>query len=129
MRPLILACGIWSFGLIVVFLGLITSEPGDPDLMGRIILDHKPFCESFVVQTERGFVILDWEDGHLTFGASDTIVGPIHSRGLQTFDIVGRGVMNARVYQWTPNLPHAERAFQDRCGLDVGSPIGTAFLP
>jgi hypothetical protein len=128
MKPLFLACGIWFAAFAAALLGLATTGPGNPDLVGQIVFDDKPFCQSFVVQTDRGFVLLDWEDGNTTFGETDTIIGPLHARGLQTFAVVGRGTMEATVYVWTPSLLHADQTFRDRCGLDRGSAIGTALV-
>jgi hypothetical protein len=128
MKPLLLACGIWFAAFAAALFGLATTLPGQPDVTGQIILDHQPFCQSFVVQTDSGFLLLDWEDGNLHFGETDTIVGPFGSRGLQTFDVVGRGTMEARIYLSTHNLLHADQSFRDRCGLDRGAPIGTALM-
>jgi hypothetical protein len=128
MKPLLLACGVWLFAFAGAVLGLIMSRPGHPDLTGQVILDHKPFCQSFVVQIDRDFVILDWEDGVLTFGETDTIVGPLRTGGLHRFDVIGRGVIEARLYIRTPNLLHAEQTFRARCGLDDGISAGTALV-
>jgi hypothetical protein len=127
MKALFLACGIWLAAFTMAVVGLITTSPGNSDRLGQIILDHKPFCQSFVVQTEERFVLLDWEDGNLTFGETDTIKGPLHNRGLHTFEVIGRGLMEARLYEWTSNRLHAEQTFRGRCGLDRGSPVGTAL--
>ena len=129
MQALILACGLWVVAFAAVVLGLISMEPSPSDLMGQVVYDDRPFCQSFLVQTDRGFAILDGEDANLAFGETDTIVGPLRTRGLQSFDVVGRGTIEATVYMWTPNRLHAEKAFQDRCGLDGGMPIGGVFIP
>ena len=128
MKPLFLACGIWFTAFTAALLGLITMSPGDPDLVGQIILDHKPFCQIFVVQIDRGFVLLEWEDGNLTFGETDTIIGPLHTRGIQTFKVVGRSTMEASIFERTTNRLDAEQAFRNRCGLGRDSPIGTALV-
>jgi hypothetical protein len=129
MRALILACGIWFVAFAAVVLGLISMEPSTSELIGQVVYDNRPFCQSFVVQSDRGFAILDGEDANLVFGETDTVVGPLRTRGLQSFDVVGRGIIEARLYVWTPNRLHAEQAFRDRCGLDRGMPIGAAFMP
>jgi hypothetical protein len=128
MKALILACGIWFVAFAAALLGLISMAPSTPDLIGQVVFDDRPFCQSFVVQTDRGFAILDWEDGDLSFGETDTIIGPLHTRGLQSFDVVGRGSVEARVYVWTHNRLHADQTFRDRCGLDRGVAVGTAFM-
>ena len=66
-KPL-LAFGLWCVAFAVGVVGLITSGPGNPRFTGTVVFDFKPFCQSFVVQTERGFVLLEWEDGTLFSG-------------------------------------------------------------
>jgi hypothetical protein len=129
MQALILACGLWCIAFTAAVLGLISMEPSASDLMGQVVYDDRPFCQSFVVQTDRGFAILDGKDVHLAVGETDMIIGPLRSRGLQSFDAIGRGTIEATVYAWTPNRLHAEQTFRDRCGLDRGMPIGAAFMP
>jgi hypothetical protein len=75
MIKLLLAVGIWGIAIVVALLGLIATGPGNPRFTGTIVHDFKPFCRSFVVQTEQGFVILEWEDGTLFFGEGDRLVG------------------------------------------------------
>jgi hypothetical protein len=129
MQALILACGLWFGAFAAGILGLISTGPRTADLMGQVVYDDRPFCQSFVVQTDRGFAILDGEDANLAFGETDTIIGPLRTRGFQSFDVVGRGTIEARLYVWTPNRLHAEQTVRDRCGLDRGLPIGAAFMP
>jgi hypothetical protein len=69
------------------------------------------------VQTERGFVILEWEDGTLFFGEGDAMVGPLHTKGLQSIDLEGRGKVTARFDSWASDLPTALQMFRERCRL------------
>jgi hypothetical protein len=123
MSKLLLAFGIWGIAFVVVLLGLITTGPGNPRFTGTIVHDFKPFCQSFVVQTEQGFVILEWEDGTLFFGEGDRLVGPLHTKGLQSIDVEGRGQMTARFEIWVPVLAMAQQVFRERCGLAPNTPI------
>jgi hypothetical protein len=118
-----LAFGIWCLVFVAALLGLITTGPGNPRFTGTIVHDFKPFCQSFVVQTERGFVILEWEDGYLFIGEGDRLVGPLHTKGLQLIDVEGRGQMTARFETWVSNLAEAQQVFRERCGLAPNTPI------
>ena len=121
-KPLV-AFGIWCIVFGLALVGLIVTGPGNPNFTGTIVLDFKPFCQSFVVQTERGFVILAWEDGTLFFGEGDAIVGPLHTKGLQSIDVVGRGKMIARFDSWAADLPTALQVFREGCGLKPETPV------
>ena len=121
-KPLV-AFGIWCIVFGLALVGLIVTGPGNPNFTGTIVLDFKPFCQSFVVQTERGFVILEWEDGTLFFGEGDALVGPLHTKGLQSIDVVGRGKMIARFDSWAADLPTALQVFRERCGLKPDTPV------
>lgn len=121
-KPLLIF-GLWCVGFAFAILGLIIIGPGNPRFTGTIVLDFKPFCQSFVVQTERGFVILEWEDGTQFFGEGDAVVGPLHTKGLQSIDVEGRGKMTARFQTWVSDLPTALQIFRDRCGLKPDTPV------
>ncbi|WP_457094441.1 hypothetical protein [Microvirga sp. P5_D2] len=123
MTKLFLGFGIWCVAFVLTIVGIITSGPGNPRFTGTVVFDFKPFCQSFVVQTERGFVLLEWEDGTLFFGEGDSLVGPLHTIGLQSINIVGRGTMTARFVTWVPDFAAAQRAFREHCGLDQNTPI------
>jgi len=123
MTKLLLAVGFWGLAFVVALVGLITTGPGNPRFTGTIVHDFKPFCQSFVVRTERGFVILEWEDGTLFFGEGDKLVGPLHTKGVQSIDVEGRGMMMARFETWIPDLAQAQQTFRERCRLDATTPI------
>jgi hypothetical protein len=123
MTKLLLAFGIWCLVFVAALLGLIATGPGNPRFTGTIVHDFKPLCQSFVVQTERGFVILEWEDGTLFFGEGDTLIGPLHTRGLQSIDVEGRGQMTARFETWAADLAEAQQVFRERCGLSPSTPL------
>jgi hypothetical protein len=123
MTKLLLAFGIWCLVFVAALLGLITTGPGNPRFTGTIVHDFKPFCQSFVVQTERGFVVLEWEDGTLFFGEGDTLIGPLHTRGLQSIEVEGRGQMTARFETWVSDLTEAQQVFRERCGLSPSTPL------
>jgi hypothetical protein len=126
MLPLFLACGIWLVAFATAIVGLVVTGSGAPNQTGTIVLDHKPFCVSFVVETKQGFALLDWVDGDLAFGETDSIVGPLHTGGLQSFDVAGRGMLKARVSSQMSDLPRAEQAFRERCGIDRSTPLEAA---
>jgi hypothetical protein len=121
-KPL-LAFGLWCVAFVVGVVGLITTGPGNPRFTGTVVFDFKPFCQSFVVQTERGFVLLEWEDGTLFFGEGDSLVGPLHTTGLQSLNVEGRGAMTARFETWVPDLAAAQQVFRERCRLAPGTPL------
>jgi hypothetical protein len=123
MIKVLLALGIWGTVFVLAFLGLITTGPGNPRFTGTIVHDFKPFCQSFVVQTERGFVILEWEDGTLFFGEGDRLVGPLHTRGLHSIEVEGRGQMMAQFETSVPDLAAAQQVFRQRCGLSPNTPL------
>jgi hypothetical protein len=120
-KPL-LALGLWCVAFVVGVVGLITTGPGNPRFTGTVVFDFKPFCQSFVVQTERGFVLLEWEDGTLFFGEGDSLVGPLHTTGFQSLNVEGRGVMTARFETWVPDLAAAQQVFRERCRLAPDTP-------
>jgi hypothetical protein len=123
MKPLFLAFGVWCIAFTAALLGLLSNGPGSADLTGRIILDYNPFCRSFIVETNRGFVVLDWEDGILVFAAGDTVTGPLHSRGLQSIDLVGYGAMLVTVDGWSPDLRRGQEALRVRCPFFAGTAL------
>jgi hypothetical protein len=123
MAKLLLAFGVWCIIFVLVIVGLIVTGPGNPRYTGTVVLDFKPFCQSFVVQTERGFVMLEWEDGTLFFGEGDTLVGPLHTGGIQPFSVAGRGTMMARFETWVPDLAAAQQVFRERCRLGPDIPL------
>ncbi len=123
MIKMLLAFGIWGISFVLALLGPITTSPGNSRFTGTIIHDFKPFCQSFVVQIERGFVILEWEDGTLFFGEGDTLIGPLHTRGLQSIEVEGRGQITARFETWVSDLAEAQQVFRERCGLSPSTPL------
>jgi hypothetical protein len=121
-KPL-LAVGLWCVAFLIGVVGLITTGPGNPRFTGTVVPDFKPFCQSFVVQTDKGFVLLEWEDGTLFFGEGDSLVGPLHTNGLQSLEVEGRGVMTARFETWVPDLAAAQKVFRECCRLAPGTPL------
>jgi hypothetical protein len=121
-KPL-LAFGLWCVAFVVGVVGLITTGPGNPRFTGTVVLDFKPFCQIFVVQTERGFVLLEWEDGTLSFGEGDILVGPLHTTGLQFLNVEGVGAMSARFETWVPDLAAAQQVFREHCRLAPSTPL------
>lgn len=126
MTKLLIAVGLWCIAFVLALVGLITTGPGNPRFTGTVILDFKPFCQLFVVQTDKGFVLLEWEDGTLIFGEGDRLVGPLHTTGLQSLNVEGRGQMTARYETWIPDLAAAQQVFRERCGLPASTPLAGA---
>jgi hypothetical protein len=56
-------------------------------------------------------VVLEWEDGTLFFGEGDSLTGPLHTSGLQSLNVEGRGMMTVRYETWLPDLVAANRCF------------------
>jgi hypothetical protein len=123
MKALFLAFTVWCGAFAVAFLALITSGSGDPSIPGKIVLDFKPFCSSFVVQTERGFALLTWEDGILVFAEGDNVRGALHARGHQSIDLVGFGEMQVRVEGWSPDFTSARATLRSLCAIDAGTTL------
>jgi hypothetical protein len=123
MTKLLLAFGLWCVAFAFALVGLITTGPGRSNFTGTVVLDFKPFCQSFVVQTERGFVLLEWEDGTLFFGEGDSLVGPLHTTGLQSLNVEGHGGLTARFETWVPDLAAAQQVFRERCRLAPSTPL------
>ena len=121
-KPL-LAFGLWCIAFFLAIVGLITTGPGNPRFTGTVVLDFKPFCQSFIVQTEKGFVLLEWEDGILFFGEGDSLTGPLHTIGLQSLNVVGRGTMMARFETLAPDFAAAQQVFRERCRLAPNTPL------
>jgi hypothetical protein len=115
MKALILVFGVWPAFMAASFGGLLMTGREDADLHGEIILEQRPFCESFVVQADQGFSLLDWDDGLLVFAKGDRVAGPLRSRGLQRIDVIGYGEMKVRVVGWSPDLDSVRNDFRDRC--------------
>jgi hypothetical protein len=123
MKALSLAISIWCGAFGAVLLALITTGSGDPNIIGLIVLDYKPFCSSFIVQTLRGFAFLTWEDGILVFAEGDTVRGPLHTRGDQSVDLVGHGAMAVRVEGWSPDFQSAQEILRRRCDLSTDTAL------
>jgi hypothetical protein len=123
MTKSLLAFGLWCVAFVVGIVGLLATDPGNPRFTGTVVLDFKPFCQSFVVQTERGFVLLEWEDGTLFFGEGDSLLGPLHTTGLQSLNVEGRGSMTARFETWVADLAAAQKVFRERCHLAPSTPL------
>ena len=123
MTKLLVGFGLWCIAFALALVGLITTGPGRSNFTGTVVLDYKPFCQNFVVQTEQGFVVLEWEDGTLFFGEGDSLTGPLHTMGVQSLNLVGRGAMTARFETWVPDLAAAQQVFRDRCGLAPNTPL------
>jgi hypothetical protein len=117
MPPLLIALGVWCAAFAAALGGLLTRTSGDVAISGEIVVDHKPFCQSFIVRTESGFVVMEWWDGILVFGEGDRISGPLHARGLHWVEVVGRGSIAVRIEGWSADLPRAEAALGLRCQL------------
>ncbi|MGF9764210.1 hypothetical protein AAII07_54825 [Microvirga sp. 0TCS3.31] len=126
MTKVLLAFGLWCLAFVVALVGLITTGPGNPRITGTVVLDFKPFCQTFIVQTEHGFVVLEWEDGTLFFGEGDSLIGPLHTRGLQSLSVEGRGTMTARFETSIPDLAAAQQVFREQCNLPPSTPLAGA---
>jgi hypothetical protein len=123
MTKLLVGFSLWCIAFALALVGLITTGPGRSNFTGTVVLDYKPFCQNFVVQTEQGFVVLEWEDGTLFFGEGDSLTGPLHTMGVQSLNVVGRGAMTARFETWVPDFTAAQQVFRERCGLPASTPL------
>jgi hypothetical protein len=59
----------------------------------------------------------------LFFGEGDSLVGRLHTTGLQTLNVEGRGAMTAPFETWVPDLAAAQQVFRERCRLAPGTPL------
>jgi hypothetical protein len=123
MTKMLLVLAAWCLGFASALLGLSLIDQRASKLTGTVVLDFKPFCQNFVVETEQGFAVLLWEDGTLFFGEGDTLVGPLHSQGSHLVEAGGRGVMTARFVGLLPDLATAQQVFRERCALGSSTPI------
>lgn len=126
MTKVLLGFSLWCLAFVLALVGLITTGPGNPRITGTVVLDFKPFCQTFIVQTEHGFVVLEWEDGTLFFGEGDSLTGPLHTMGLQSLNVEGRGQMTVRYETWLPDLAAAQQVFRERCNLPPSTPLAGA---
>ena len=122
------AVGIWIFLLGLAMVSLLAAGTRNADISGKIVLDYKPFCQHFVIETEEGFRLAVWEDGTLFFGEDDTVTGPLHTRGRQSIEVAGRGAMEAMIGDWFADLAGAQQAFRSHCQLAPSIPlVGTTL--
>src|SRR5687768_17531545 len=109
---------------LVAALLLRVAFSGEGDKVeGEVALEHSPLCEFFVVLTERGASLLDWRGGHYVVTEGDPVIGPLYSRGVQTFQFDGQ-TMKAMVEGWGVERRIAREIFRSRCKLDVMAPEG-----
>jgi hypothetical protein len=95
---------------------LLLVQPCDEEpATGVVALDYSPFCEFFIVATDRGFSLLHWEGGLYVFAEGDQVRGPLHSLGVQQFEFNEHDPMKARVEAFGASLADARRAFYTRC--------------
>ena len=90
------------------------SGPADVTL-GVVALTDSPFCEFFVVKTDRGFSLLDWRGGLYVFSEGDLVSGPLTTKGVHTFAFEGPRDMRAHVEEADVDLARARLAYYARC--------------
>ena len=122
------AVGIWIILLGLAMVSLLAAGTRTAGISGKIVLDYKPFCQHFVIETEEGFRLAVWEDGTLFFGEDDTVTGPLHTRGRQSIEVAGRGSMEVMIEDWFADPVSAQQAFRSRCQLAPSIPlVGTTL--
>jgi len=85
---------------------------------GDVALDDWPSCDFFVVHTQHGFSLMEWQRGSGIFGEGDDIYGLTDHTGLQTVlvaSLILSGQISIRVEAVGLDLPHAQAAFYKRC--------------
>ena len=107
-----------------LLFGVAFSGGGDT-VEGEVALEHSPLCEFFVVLTERGASLLDRRGGHYVVTEGDPVIGPLYSRGVQSFEVDGQP-MEAMVERWGVDGRIARAIFRSRCKLDATPPEGAA---
>jgi hypothetical protein len=107
-------------GLLLSYCTITAHEP--PELVeGEIALTDSPFCDFFVVHTERGFSLLDWRGGLFLFAEGDLVKGPLHAKGLSLLEVrnpLGRFEMRVMIEEHEVDLASARSAFYGRCHPD-----------
>jgi hypothetical protein len=95
---------------------------------GEVTLTDSPFCEFFVVGTERGFSLLDWRGGLYVIVEGDLLGGPLNNTGLHVFAFDRDGQMKAQVEEVGVNLSRAQEAYYSRCHASKPYPSTTGAV-
>jgi len=82
---------------------------------GEVVLSS-PQCGFFVVETSRGFSLLD-ETKYYSVFEGDQVRGPLHSPGVQDVEVVGEATLPVTVEEWGLARRPATRAFYRRCHI------------
>jgi hypothetical protein len=89
---------------------------------GEIVLTDSPFCEFFVVLTDRGFSLLDWRAGMYVFAEGDRVRGALHEKGRQEIEIINLARLTAMVEASGVAAEEARKTYYRRCKLDQPGP-------
>ena len=91
------------------------AAPSPATVRGEVAVTDSPFCEFFVVGTERGFSLLDWRGGLYVIVEGDLLGGPLNNTGLHVFAFDSSGEMRAHVEEVGVNLTRAQDSYYSRC--------------
>jgi hypothetical protein len=82
---------------------------------GEVVLSS-PQCGFFVVETSRGFSLLDETEYYGVF-EGDQVRGALHSRGVQDVEVVGEATLPVMIEEWGLARRPATRAYYRRCRI------------
>jgi hypothetical protein len=104
------------------------AAPSPATVRGEVALTDSPFCEFFVVGTERGFSLLDWRGGLYVIVEGDLLGGPLNNTGLHVFAFDRDGQMKAQIEEVGVNLSRAQEAYYSRCHASKPYPSTTGAV-
>lgn len=83
---------------------------------GVVVLERTPSCDEFVVETNRGYTLLEWYGGVIAIYEGDSVYGDLHSYGMKDIYIAGRGEMRVWVDDYMTGKDKALSFFYEACG-------------
>lgn len=84
--------------------------------VGYVVLEDTPSCDHFVVETGSGYVLLEWYGGIVSVLDGDKVIGDLHSYGIKTVYVEGRGEMQVWVEDYWADEEAALDYFYTNCG-------------
>ena len=84
--------------------------------VGYVVLEDTPSCDYFVVETGSGYVLLEWYGGIVSVLDGDKVIGDLHSYGMKTIYVEGRGEMRVWIEDYLMDEEAALDYFYTNCG-------------
>ena len=104
MKAIVAALGIWC----------LTATTADA-AAGVVVLEDTPGCDFFVVETNKGYALLEWYGGVVTIWEGDEVYGDFESYGFTDVHIRGRGDMSVWVEDYWVDEADAAEYFYSNC--------------